>query len=444
MGAAIGNLCIKASDGNYYQIDVRPDGTVSAERTTVSAGEIAAGQTDGGRVILETNITAANLSAGNLLATYALVNRIDAARLDVDSLFAREAFVDKLRTSRIYGGKSLEMIVGNVDASARIFRQEAMPGATDGVKNGDLWILPSAGQTWQATAAEELNLKLAVDEYGYLAYEINGDSEKHRLYMEDGELRAEGFAFPVDEDGNIGEAYTWALVRDGETVRAIENLIDAVDGKTTTYYQSGAPASPATADIWYDTANGKIKRWSGSAWEDITSGALKAALDAAGDAQATADGKIRTFAQTGAPTGMTAKDTGDLWIDTDDQNKLYRWSGTAWVEVRDALITDAWDAVGAANGRIDDLDDSMGAQMARIEADYLSRPDFERIVKEKPEGLYIGDNLSPEQLLLGSGYINFLVDGVLYSRMGKRQVQFGNYILGLAPDDGLAFRPAGG
>ena len=56
----------------------------------------------------------------------------------------------------------------------------------------------------------------------------------------------------------------------------------------------------------------------------------------------------------------------------------------------------------------------------------------------------IGDNLSPEQLLLGSGYINFLVDGVLYSRMGKRQVQFGNYILGLAPDDGLAFRPAGG
>ena len=82
--------------------------------------------------------------------------------------------------------------------------------------------------------------------------------------------------------------------------------------------------------------------------------------------------------------------------------------------------------------------------MARIEADYLSRPDFERIVKEKAEGLYIGDNLSPEQLLLGSGYINFLVDGVLYSRMGKRQVQFGNYILGLAPDDGLAFRPAGG
>ena len=224
----------------------------------------------------------------------------------------------------------------------------------------------------------------------------------------------------------------------------LDYLIDAVDGKTTTYYQSGAPASPAAADIWYDTANGKIKRWSGSAWVDITGGALKAALDAAGDAQATADGKIRTFAQTGAPTGMTAKDAGDLWIDTDDQNKLYRWSGTAWAEVRDALITDAWDAVGAANGRIDDLDDSMGAQMARIEADYLSRPDFERIVKEKAEGLYIGDNLSPEQLLLGSGYINFLVDGVLYSRMGKRQVQFGNYILGLAPDDGLAFRPAGG
>ena len=118
IGATIGNLCIKASDGNYYSIDVDESGNVSATKTTVSSGEISAGQTSGGRVILETNITAANLNTSNLLATYALINKIDAARIDVAELFAQKAFVDALYTSKIYGGKSLEMIAGQVAQNA--------------------------------------------------------------------------------------------------------------------------------------------------------------------------------------------------------------------------------------------------------------------------------------------------------------------------------------
>ena len=117
IGATIDNLCIKASDGNYYTIDVDTDGNVSATRTTVSDGEISAGQTEGGRVILETNILASNLSTSNLLATYALINRIDAARIDVSELFAQKAFVDALYTSRIYGGQSIQMIVGQIDTA---------------------------------------------------------------------------------------------------------------------------------------------------------------------------------------------------------------------------------------------------------------------------------------------------------------------------------------
>ena len=112
VSAAIGNLCIRASDGNYYTIDVDESGNVSATRTTVTDGEINAGQTGSGRVILETDITAESLSTSNLLATYALINRIDAARIDVDQLFAREAFIAKLRTSEIIAGKSLTIIAG--------------------------------------------------------------------------------------------------------------------------------------------------------------------------------------------------------------------------------------------------------------------------------------------------------------------------------------------
>lgn len=112
---------------------------------------------------------------------------------------------------------------------------------------------------------------------------------------------------------------------------SIADLSDA----TTIYYSRTAPTDPADGDIWYDLANSKIKRYSGSAWVDITTDALKAALDAAETAQTTADGKIKTYAQTSAPTGLSATDVGDLWFDTDDSNKLYRWSGSAWVVYQD-------------------------------------------------------------------------------------------------------------
>lgn len=45
-----------------------------------------------------------------------------------------------------------------------------------------------------------------------------------------------------------------------------------------------------------------------------------------------ANSKNTVFRQTSAPT---ASAVGDLWIDTDDGNKMYRWSGSAWVVVQD-------------------------------------------------------------------------------------------------------------
>jgi len=48
-------------------------------------------------------------------------------------------------------------------------------------------------------------------------------------------------------------------------------------------------------------------------------------------AQATADGKNTIFRQTTAPTGATYT-SGDIWFDTDDNNKIYRFNGTNWSE----------------------------------------------------------------------------------------------------------------
>ena len=102
IGASIGNLCIKASDGQYYSIDVDSSGNVTGTLTTVTEQKIDAGQTDSGRVILETSITASEISTSSLLATYALVNQIDAARIDVDQLFARQAFIKPRLTPHFF------------------------------------------------------------------------------------------------------------------------------------------------------------------------------------------------------------------------------------------------------------------------------------------------------------------------------------------------------
>lgn len=68
------------------------------------------------------------------------------------------------------------------------------------------------------------------------------------------------------------------------------------------------------------------------------------ALNDAATAQATADDKVTTFYQASAPTAVAV---GDLWFDTDDSNKLYRWSGSAWVEARDAAAAAASLALNA-------------------------------------------------------------------------------------------------
>ena len=117
VSATIGNLVIRASDGNYYHMDVAADGTVTASQTEPTDAEKAAGQTSDGRVITETQITASQLNTSTLFGTYALINKIDAARIDVDTLMARQAFIDKLYTSNIYGGKSIKIMATDIDTA---------------------------------------------------------------------------------------------------------------------------------------------------------------------------------------------------------------------------------------------------------------------------------------------------------------------------------------
>ena len=122
----------------------------------------------------------------------------------------------------------------------------------------------------------------------------------------------------------------------------------ASEGKNSTYYQDAAPTGGTylTGDMWVDTNDDyKLYVWSGTAW--VLSQDSAAAQAAAEAAQGTADDKNKTYVQDNQPTGGTYY-IGDLWIDTNDGNKLYKYTGTAWTSAQDAAISTAQ---STANGK---------------------------------------------------------------------------------------------
>jgi len=141
--------------------------------------------------------------------------------------------------------------------------------------------------------------------------------------------RMEGAA---QEVGNILEALGYFA-----SIKRVLQLVDVIDGKSTIWYTLEEPADKNTGDVWYDRSvtPTKIMRWTGTMWDDITDYALAAALERAADARAIADLKIRTYYQTEEPAGLLEADAGDLWIDSNDGNVIYRWSGSAWVLIQD-------------------------------------------------------------------------------------------------------------
>lgn len=103
----------------------------------------------------------------------------------------------------------------------------------------------------------------------------------------------------------------------------IDSIVVDIDGKTKAYYQATAPTGASEGDIWFDTDEGnKQYFYNGTAWVSVQDAAIAAA-------QATADGKNRIYRQATQPTGGTYVE-GDLWFDTDDDNRIYRFTSGSW------------------------------------------------------------------------------------------------------------------
>lgn len=106
--------------------------------------------------------------------------------------------------------------------------------------------------------------------------------------------------------------------------------LSAANKAITVFYQNDAPVSGmAVDDIWVDTNDAnKMYRWTGSTWAAISDTRIVDALTQAAGAQATADGKIKTFFTESTPTATAV---GDLWYKPSTKS-LFRWDGADWLD----------------------------------------------------------------------------------------------------------------
>lgn len=151
----------------------------------------------------------------------------------------------------------------------------------------------------------------------------------------------------------------------------IESLQNQIDGEIDTWFYENAPTSSTlpesewttnaekerhVGDVYYDigatsATSGRVWRYAKNLsnqfeWQEIHDTATTAALAAAAQAQETADGKVATYyaAQKANVTpiepdiSVSTHAVGDLWVNTSDNNKLYRYNGTTWTVAETIVI----------------------------------------------------------------------------------------------------------
>lgn len=116
-------------------------------------------------------------------------------------------------------------------------------------------------------------------------------------------------------DATISASVTSEAIARANADEALASLVETVEAEyqTADATLSASITSEATARATADSALAS----------DITT------------VTATVNAKNKTFWQTTAPTATAV---GDLWFDTDDNNKPYRWNGTTWELAADARV----------------------------------------------------------------------------------------------------------
>ena len=298
-------------------------------------------------------------------------------------------------------------IGGNVDTSLalvqnewRTFSAQHTP-PTGATSMRWQFIVPTSGSepTYLADPAVTRVDQSTIARITALEVVVANQDEAFALFQDSAEARLDANEAAISTEGSARAAADSALAGQISTVSAV------AAGRNRTFRQGTAPSSPVTGDIWYDTANGSLaKRWSGSAWvnvDDVRIGQTAAAVAAEQIARADGDSalaaqittvsatasRIRTFRQATAPESPVF---GDLWFDSSQGNRAYRWSGPGqWSPVDDVRITENTAAIATEAIARADADSALASQITTVSA--AANRNRTYIGTDIPVGATLGD-----------------------------------------------------
>lgn len=118
----------------------------------------------------------------------------------------------------------------------------------------------------------------------------------------------------TDAEAAIATETTTRAAADTALASAQTLISATLSTKSRTFYQPAMPPPSAVGDLWIDSDdNNRLYRWSGTGWASAQDGV-----------------RPTVFAQTSAPTALAVD---DVWVDTDAGNAFYKWNGTTWAAV---------------------------------------------------------------------------------------------------------------
>lgn len=175
-----------------------------------------------------------------------------------------------------------------------------------------------------------------------------------------------------------------------EAIKQIGNVEEATeDGIIVTFYRNTSPEVKYLGDLWYvtdsigDYLKGNLYRYDGTDWKLIEDEKITEAFKEANEDRIVSDGKIQSFYSDTEPSINVG--VGDLWIDTSDDDRLYRYNGTKWVAVYDTRIHNLIVNTNTTSERVAEIQTDLGSITSKVstieEQVTTTTGDIERIDK---------------------------------------------------------------
>ena len=143
LGAVIGSLVLPGEDGKYYEITVGTDGALSTAEVAVSAGEIAAGVTEGGKPIAATSINAGSIHGSTVTAQQGILNTILTQALTAGQITAGQALIASATVPTLYA-TSIQAIGNSLTFTANERIQSIVSSLNGTVQSTETWYAASA------------------------------------------------------------------------------------------------------------------------------------------------------------------------------------------------------------------------------------------------------------------------------------------------------------